>query len=326
MYNSIKEFNESFSLQNYVSGLYNVKSGGSYIKIPCPFHSEETASCVVYESNFYCFGAGCGANGSAYDFIQRTTGLDKNDILTKTEYFDYKHQRVHTRKTRSDNYPSSGQIEIYNKELLSSKDKLEYLLNRHFDLASIEKSKIGYVSNAGFIFNGFRDERYSIPVYNENFELVTARYRIDPQREKTEPISDEPKYLSHPGTRGYIYNASLLPTYDNILVVGSELDAAFLYYRYGIFAIAPPGEGAFNIEWLSLFRRSHNVLIWLDYDYAGIAASLRTYDMLKTVCNPKIYVWDNSFKNKDDVCDFVTRDGIMGVYEVLNHYGIKAYN
>lgn len=327
MYNSIREFNESFSLRSYVISLYNVKANsGNHIKIPCPFHSESTASCVIYDNAFHCFGAGCGAHGSPYDFVHRLTGLSRNDILTKQEYLDHKCDVRSVRKVEKEKYPSQTQVDIYNKDLLRKKDKLDYLLNRNFDLASIEKSKIGYVSNAGFIFSGFKHERYSIPVYNENSELVTARYRIDPQREKDDSLPDEPKYLSHPGTRGYLYNSSILSHYNDIVVVGSELDAAFLYHRYQVHAIAPPGEGAFQLDWLHLFRREHNVLIWLDYDYAGIASALRTYDMLKTVCNPKVYAWGNTYSNKDDVCDFVNREGIMGIYEVLSNYGIKAYS
>ena len=39
---------------------------GNYI--PCPFHSEKTASMRLYSDNFYCYG--CGAGGDMIKFVQ----------------------------------------------------------------------------------------------------------------------------------------------------------------------------------------------------------------------------------------------------------------
>jgi hypothetical protein len=39
----------------------------------CPFHKEKTASFTVYSDHFYCFG--CGAGGSAVDFLMRAERL-----------------------------------------------------------------------------------------------------------------------------------------------------------------------------------------------------------------------------------------------------------
>lgn len=37
--------------------------------IKCPFHNENTASCKLYESSFYCFG--CGAGGDVITFVAK---------------------------------------------------------------------------------------------------------------------------------------------------------------------------------------------------------------------------------------------------------------
>ena len=42
--------------------------------ISCPFHTEKTASCRIYEKSFYCFG--CGAGGDVIDFVRRMENLD----------------------------------------------------------------------------------------------------------------------------------------------------------------------------------------------------------------------------------------------------------
>lgn len=37
--------------------------------ICCPFHSEDTPSCRIYEYSYYCFG--CGVGGDIIDFVRR---------------------------------------------------------------------------------------------------------------------------------------------------------------------------------------------------------------------------------------------------------------
>lgn len=41
--------------------------------ICCPFHAEDTPSCKIYESSFYCFG--CGVGGDTIDFVKRYLNL-----------------------------------------------------------------------------------------------------------------------------------------------------------------------------------------------------------------------------------------------------------
>lgn len=50
-----------------VAELYGfVVNRSNFIK--CPFHSDKTASCKIYENSFYCFG--CSAGGDLIKFVQ----------------------------------------------------------------------------------------------------------------------------------------------------------------------------------------------------------------------------------------------------------------
>lgn len=51
--------------------------------IPCPFHTEKTASFKAYDKDkgFYCFG--CGENGDVIDFVMKYFNLNFNDALHK---------------------------------------------------------------------------------------------------------------------------------------------------------------------------------------------------------------------------------------------------
>lgn len=316
---SIESFNENFDLIRFVEDNYGGRFNGKYVMIPCPFHPETTASCAVYEHSYHCYGAGCGVSGSAYNFIQKTTNLTVKEILRNNEFaISISGSNIKT-KQKTIKYPKLRDIKKYNEELLKNPDKLSYLFKRHFNRQAIERSLIGYVKKPYF-FTKFSQPRISIPVFDGKKKLISARYRIDPQIDDGE----EPKYLAHPFAPTALYNSHILSEYKDIVIVGSELDAAFLYFRYGILAVAPPGEGNFQKEWAYDFL-DHNVLIWLDYDNAGVKAAIKAYNILRLVANPKIYIWDGTYRNKDDICDFVTRKSILGVVEVLDNYNVKAY-
>ena len=58
-------------------------NGASY-KGLCPFPSEKSASFVVYrDKHFHCYG--CGAHGSAFDFVMMTKHLDFPAALAHLE-------------------------------------------------------------------------------------------------------------------------------------------------------------------------------------------------------------------------------------------------
>lgn len=49
----------------------------------CPFHSEKTASCKVYDGarGYHCFG--CGESGDIITFVQKNFGVSFNDAQSK---------------------------------------------------------------------------------------------------------------------------------------------------------------------------------------------------------------------------------------------------
>ena len=57
-----------------------IKRGHNYV-CSCPFHSEKTPSCTVYNDSqsFYCFG--CGAGGDVITFIMKIENLDFREAI-----------------------------------------------------------------------------------------------------------------------------------------------------------------------------------------------------------------------------------------------------
>lgn len=70
---------EAITMREVVTAYgYEVNRGGY---IYCPFHSEKTPSCMVYEKNIHCFG--CGVNADAISFVRRLFGLNFKEAIAK---------------------------------------------------------------------------------------------------------------------------------------------------------------------------------------------------------------------------------------------------
>lgn len=308
-----KEFKENFDLKEYVRKNIDHNASGDNIYINCPFHTEKTPSCVVNKDSVYCFGA-CGMRWDSIDVLKELTGFSFKTIL-EMNFDDYK--VINNIKPlfdkKQDKPLTASLIENYNKRLLRKPEKLEYLYNRGFDLESIKLSRIGYGIPLDVYGITFNNPRYVIPHYDENNNLCGAKYRIDPLYAKIE----EQKYISHPGTNGKLYNIGVLNNNTNIVYVGSQFDAAVLWFRYNIAAVCPPSENTFKDEWIPLFMNKH-VIIWLDNDKTGRDSSLKVYQKIRNICHANIFTWDtNHFSVKDDFTDYLIKYGIDRVKNII---------
>ena len=57
---------------------YEINRAGYII---CPFHSEKTASCKIYEYSFHCFG--CGAGGDVINFVKKLFDINFNQAIVR---------------------------------------------------------------------------------------------------------------------------------------------------------------------------------------------------------------------------------------------------
>ena len=71
----LQELKLRSDITEIASSYVNLKRHGRNMVGLCPFHGEKTPSFNIYTENgsFYCFG--CGAGGSAIDFVMRLFGL-----------------------------------------------------------------------------------------------------------------------------------------------------------------------------------------------------------------------------------------------------------
>lgn len=72
----VQQIKERADLVEMVGRVVQLKKAGASYKARCPFHNEKTPSFSVYPAKhvFHCFG--CGAGGSAIDWVMRTERLE----------------------------------------------------------------------------------------------------------------------------------------------------------------------------------------------------------------------------------------------------------
>lgn len=319
----VKRFKRNFDLSVYVAQNFDVCFSGDRMYILCPFHEENTPSCLIDRDAYYCFG--CGQYGDSISFLCNLHNINPEDVIFENWYTnDGNVLPIKSEKKRKSNknYRTIGEhiVKKFHENLLSKPSKIAYLESRNVDMKTIKMARLGWGYPYGF--RNFTKPRYFIPVYDENNKLVTVRYRIDPDYDD----KTEPKYVGLPNSPSYIYNSSVLAAYKSVVIVGSELDAAFLYHRYGIPALAPPGENIFKREWAWMFINK-KILLWFDSDIPGKEAMLKAYKILKPYAETvKIYRWKFGYPPGYDVGDYIKDYGIGAFLNELVSYELESYS
>ena len=293
----ILEWKKKFSLANFVIENMEHEQRGGNIFVCCPFHHEETPSCIVKEDRFKCFGGGCGKSGDSIDFLMQSYGLTLSEVVNSGDFLEINadhsnHNEIITKKPVP--LPTPEQIRKWNKSLMANKKIKGYIGGRHINDNAIQRFNLGFGST-----RYYRGEKIIIPVFSHN-SLVNMRYRVAPGEEGV-------KYLAHPGISPSLFNIDDLKS-NRIVIAGSELDAIALSSE-GIPAVSLPGEGIFMDSWIPLFS-GKSVLIWLDYDWPGVEGSIKVYNKIKIVSNAKIFDWPNIFANGNDIENFISKLGI----------------
>ena len=169
-------------IEQVISPYTELRRRGKHLVGLCPFHNERTPSFVVYPEthSFYCFG--CGAAGTAIQFLQRAENLDFSDaVKTLCDRYDipfpaeqYADNSLSVKKKRMLELNREA-AKFFHSFLLSPEGKagLDYYISRGYSKATINHFGMGFAPDSWrSLLNHLKSKGFS---YEEVFEANLAK-------------------------------------------------------------------------------------------------------------------------------------------------------
>ncbi|NVK19296.1 MAG: DNA primase [Methylocystaceae bacterium] len=281
----------------------------------CPFHNEKSPSFTVNDDKgfYHCFG--CGAHGSALDFVMNTEGLNFPEAVERLAIHagmevpqDTPEQRERSEK-RNTLYDVMEQATLYYERALrmpEGKTGLSYVQQRGLSEDTIKRFRLGYAPNIqGGLKAALKREGIDESLMIEAGLLIQPD---DPNRQPYErfrervmfPITDrrgkviafggrilgdgKPKYLNSPDTPlfhkgtilyGLAQARETAHKKEEIIVTEGYMDVIALAQGGFPNAVAPLGTALTEEQILLLWRMSKHPTLCFDGDAAGQRAAAR---------------------------------------------------
>ncbi|MDP2328235.1 MAG: DNA primase, partial [Dehalococcoidia bacterium] len=311
----IDDIKTRLDIVDVVSGYVpELKKMGRSWKARCPFHSERTPSFVVdpERQTWHCFGS-CSTGGDVIEFVRRIEGLDFKEALylcaerAGVELRAPSQREVAEREVHERLLAANEAAAIYFQAALAGPDGADaraYCESRGLDQSTIETWQLGYAPEgwsglidhlvtrgftqadlveAGLAIEGDRGayDRFRGRLM---FPTRDARRRLIGFGARAMRPGDEPKYLNTPQTPLFEKSANLygldrandaIRRQDRAVVVEGYMDVIGAH-QFGFENVVASNGTAITEKQMELLKRyTHNVVLALDADSAGSAATLR---------------------------------------------------
>lgn len=286
-------------------GLTVTKQGKDSV-VSCPFHEEDTPSCIISPKTnlFHCFG--CGAGGSVIDWVMKTQGVSFRlacELLQKDIGAVVESKKI-VKKTTVQKLTSPLAADLlsadsvdalrevvgfYHATLLESNEVLGYLERRGLnDEALIKEFTLGYANRtlAYYIPHNNREaggkirERLKrIGIIRESGHEHFNGSLVVPIINSTGHITEvygrklrddlrpgTPKHLYLPGAHVGVFNEKALKNQSQVILCESLIDA-MTFWVHGFKNVTTSyGTQGFTDEILQAFKRENIQRIYIAYD------------------------------------------------------------
>lgn len=322
----INEIRQSIDIVDIIGEYVHLKKQGKNYFGLCPFHGENTPSFSVSADKqiYHCFG--CGAGGNAISFLMDIDGLNFQEAVIKLAEKGNIPLEI---ERRSENISADSKVnndqklmkdahellaKFYHHLLVNTKEgqkALEYLLERGFTKASIEKFQIGYsLPSWDFTVKLLQKRGFELPlmekagliIKKENdtayFDRFRNRIMFPIQNSKGETIAfsgraidkeDQPKYLNSPETilfnksnilYNYYRSKGFIKKQQQVVLFEGFADVISADNAEVNNSIATMGTSLTDQHVQLIRRMTDSVIICYDSDFAGIEAAFRAGNML----------------------------------------------
>jgi len=292
----------------------------------CPFHKEKTPSFTLNEEKgfYHCFG--CGAHGSAIDFLMQMDGLSFPEAVERLAQdagmeipadSPEERARAERRQTLQDVTEKAARFFEQKLRMPEGRAALEYLKGRGLDDATIARFRLGFSPDGRGLLRG------ALSREGASDELMVGAGLLirpdDPGREPYDrfrgrvmfPITDrrgrviafggrilgagEPKYLNSPETPlfhkgrvlyGLAEAAAPARKAGTVIVTEGYMDVIALH-RAGLgHAVAPLGTALTEEQIQLLWKVVAEPVLCFDGDNAGKRAAMRAAERVLPLLTP----------------------------------------
>ena len=352
------EIIEEIRLQNEIVDLISSylplkKQGNSYFGL-CPFHNEKSPSfSVSFEKQmYYCFG--CGAAGNVITFVMQKENYNFPEAIKfLAERINYDLPESNNPETQKKIAYKKKLLQInietakfFYKNLIKSKECLNYLSKRGIENRTIKKFGLGYadgnliehlinlgynkndIINCGLAcknkFNKIKDKffcRIMFPIFDVHNKVIAFGGRVIKNDLK-------PKYLNSPETILFIKSAGLYNLnlacksgQKELILTEGYMDTVSLY-QAGFKNVCAALGTAFSIKQARLIKNYFDTVILLfDNDDAGKKAITRAINVLEQIdLSMKVLLLENA-KDPDE---YIKKFGVDGFKNLLESKCISS--
>lgn len=313
----IEEIKQKLDIVAFIAPYVPLKQAGRNFKGLCPFHKEKTPSFMVSPERqvWHCFG--CSKGGDVISFYQEIEHLEFYEALQnlaeRTGVTLHYQEPEHLQKKQRLIKINELAAKFYRYLLLKHKVgevPLRYLnAERKLLPSTIKTFQIGYapggwdklynflkkrgvtekeMQTAGLVGRGSRGvydlfrERIMFPIHNHRGDIVAFAGRVlvsDAKTAKYINTPETPIYTKGQTLYGLYHNAQAIREAGNAILVEGELDM-LSSYQAGVKNIVAMKGTALTEAQIQLLRRfTQTLLLALDQDTAGQAATRRSIEL-----------------------------------------------
>ncbi|MBN1486681.1 MAG: DNA primase [Anaerolineae bacterium] len=331
----VDQVKERLDIVDVIKQYVHLQKAGRNLKGLCPFHTEKTPSLFVFpdSQHWHCFG--CGRGGDVFNFVMeyeswdfrqaleelaRRAGVELRPRTEEQIQAEEENERLRAALQATADYyhtllKTAPQAEVARQYLtrrgfkdqtlkefklgycLRSWDALRtHLLSKGFTVEELIKAGLLVEREQGGTYDRFRD-RVMIPIYDRRGQIIGFGGRV---------LNDEdkPKYMNSPQTPlfdkskilfGYDKAKRAIQEADAVIIVEGYMDVMIPYQEGYQNIVAPMGTALTEAHLKQLQRLTHNFILALDPDAAGVHATLRGLETARETLDRQ---WDVIFDPK----------------------------
>ena len=324
----------------------------------CPFHKEKSPSFTVNEEKgfYHCFG--CGAHGSAFDFVMETEGLDFREAVAQLasevgmdvpQDTPEERQRAERKKSLYDVVEAACRYFESQLRAGAGAQALKYLQDRGLSHDTIFRFRLGYAPDqrqglqaalkslgitddqlvaAGLIVlrdDGSAYERFRgrviFPIKDRRGRVVAFGGRImDDQAKAAKYLNSPETDLFHKGSLLYALDLAQVAARagQSLVVAEGYMDVIVLNQAGFEGAVAPLGTALTEDQIGELWKIMPEAVLCFDGDKAGARAAVRGAERALPLLRAGVGLRFATLEAGEDPDSLVTKRGAKAFQEILD--------